>query len=239
VRKVLPFLAAALLAGAMARGGEESLPKIDVGLDVGSADNKVWTTVYFQPYASIYRHEKGFDWEFKFKGFNTLRKDFSDDGEDAKGKMYGWEARLLAGWGWKLGKTWNLSALGGFSYDFFQQEEFFETTEIKQRFHDSVTAFDVGLRLSGKLSDKLEWVSEVTGGPVIGGSAKIEGAAALPTEVGHGHLIEARTGLNWRLTDYTALHAGAVYEKRHVGLTDGAEDTLSRYALDLGFVFKF
>ena len=256
--RIFLALFVALLAGGAARAGEGLFVEVETGLDLGSTGVAMagtdWSAGSFGLRLGVHRRGEGANCGVRFKGFATGNKEFTHDdlNINAEGDAGGIALDGYAGWGWELGKSWNLSAFGGLGFRAYQAN--FVTEEILgQKVDVEVSAraltLDLGLRLDAALNERLTWTTLLLGGPVIAGEITADAQWFLlgykQTEnIEAGVFFEFRTGLDVNLGKSLWLNLGLALEAFAAEADlDNDDDldglALSQAAFTVGLNWKF
>ncbi len=243
------LLLLASAGAAAAAEGEPSKGELTLFTDAGRFDNRAWETQFVQPGVELANFQPGPDIVLRGRGLFTRDHDFTEDGLRSTGKADGWDARAMLGWGFELGRYSTLNVLAGAGYYRIWEKQEFDAIDADARLATRLVAAEGGARLALRLLDRVDWVSTVTGGPVVWGEADANVGAAggfvdaygdSELDVDRGWVLEARTGLDLRLTDALAVRAGVSYEHLKYRLEDSTDDRrLDKKAVQIGLVFRF
>jgi len=247
LRKICVGVAALLLAGSLARGGEELGIKVEGGLDIGSLSADILqdagesfdvSVVMFQPYLQVSKFEEGVSFSGRLRFLVTTEDETDWLGADWDCSMDSFEFQGLFGWGFKVNEDWMVTPLLGFSYRTTDMEADGPIT-IDYEF-DSVT-IDFGVRAQGKLNDQLDFVGLFTISPIITGDAEVGDPFDIDDDIDSGLVFELRLGVDWKINEQWAVQAAFVYENlsQETGDDIDAEDDVSKVGVQLGATFKF
>jgi hypothetical protein len=246
-------VAAVGLGGPVLAGEESSGSSLAVSADVGqvsnsSAHDEFWwkSTTFVQPTLTGLLQAEELTLELRARTLFAQDKDFTDDNVKFTGKLFSWDVRAMLGWRFKLDRSANryLSPLVGLSYRDETKKLDDKTDSIKSKLDYRYDTLEFGLRYLEKFSEKIEWVTEVVGGPVLGGDSKrtdedAGGSVSAGRSVDRGSVVEARSGVNWQLSKRTWVRTGAAWERDRVFIEDMGRHITNKASLDLGLVFKF
>ena len=256
-RIVLPLLVA-LLAGGAARAGEGLFVETETGLDLGNTGTAGagadWSAGSVALRLGIHRRGPGFNCGLRFKGLSVGETEFTQPDLDveAKGHVSGFALDGYAGWGWQLGQSCTLSALGGLGFRDYRAG--FVTEEVLGQDIDvevstRALTLDLGLRLDAALSEQVTWTISLWGGPVIAGDVTADAHWFLfsykeTRDIQAGVFFEFRTGLDLKVAKNLYVNLGVVLEAFAVDVNIHDDDeidglALSQAAFTLGLTWKF
>ena len=252
--KVVGLALAALLAGALALGGENMLlPEVEAGLDLGGTRVGVgggdWSTFGVSLHTAVKRTGNGLNFGLRFRGMFTADADFTEDGLDATGECQGFAVNGYAGWGFDLGAGWTLSALGGLGYRSIDAGYLADDTDMEYDVSVSALTLDLGAGLRAELTEQLTWTTTLMFGPVVVGDVDADVRWGIldygsTEDVEAGFFAELRTGLEVKLRDRLYLSVGLVFEAFAVDVDVEDDDELEglayyTFAASAGVTWKF
>lgn len=250
-RKICVGIAAVVLAGSLARGGDVLGVKVEAGLDIGlfSADlvqdageSFDWDATLIQPYVQVSRFGDGLSFSARLRGI--LSTDDKDEylGGDFDTSMRGIEFQALVGYGFSLPvPEWKIIPVAGFSYRNFHAE--FDSSgggDIEYDF-DSVT-LDFGARVEGPLGEGLALYGQLIFSPILSGDSEIDlVGGSVDDDIDSGMFIELRAGVDWKINDLISVQIGAIYETldQDTGSDIDATDEFTKFGFQLGVGIRF
>ncbi len=251
LKRICVGIAAVILAGSLARGGDVLGVKVEAGMDIGlfSADlvqdageSFDWDATLIQPYVKVSRFGDGLSFSGRLRGM--LSTDDKDEylGGDFDTEMDGIEFQALVGWGLALPVVeWKIIPVAGFSYRSFQAK--FDSSgggDIEYDF-DSVT-LDFGARVEGPLGEGMALYGQLLFSPIVSGDSEIDlVAGSVDDDIDSGMFIELRAGIDWKVNDLVSLQVGVIYETldQDTGSDIDATDEFTKFGFQLGVAVKF
>jgi len=248
MKRVAVSLVAVVLAGSLAWAGEAVGVNVDVGVDVGTQQVKMfeasggsaadYSTVVFQPYVQVGKFDEGLSGGGRIRGLFTSDKDTDSDAfGDVTASLSGWDIGGAVGWGFKVNDQVMVTPLLGLTYRSFSVEL---SDGGSVNVDTTMLTVDLGARLQAKLNDQLDFLGLLTISPIVSGEQEVD-VADETNDITSGYVLELRAGAAYHLNPKCDLGAAVVYEllSEKVDWDPSTEDTLSKIALQLGATFKF